>query len=327
MKRIPWAALFAAAVAVVTLAAAAAHAQANYPSKPLRWMIPYAAGGGTDVIVRPIALKAGELLGQTIVYENRGGAGGLIAAETVARAEPDGYTFLVTAPNTTIFATLLNKKVPYDPVKDFAMITKFDLTPNVLVAHPGFVPRTAKEMIAYARAHPGKINFASSGAGSGGHLSILLLQEIMHIDVLHVPYKGAGPAMLEVLAARNDLMFINPAVAMANYKAGRLKMLGFAGPKRLATLPEVPTFEEQGFVNFESSNFKGLAAPAGTPRAILKKMHEVLVKVVNMPDISARLIAGGSIPRTTTPEQFVEENRREVEKWGKLMRKHGILPQ
>lgn len=327
MKCTPWTAAIATAVTVVTLAGGAAHAQSNYPGKPLRWLIPYAAGGGTDVIVRPIALKAGELLGQTIVYENRGGAGGLIAGETVARAEPDGYTFLVTAPNTTIFATLLNKKVPYDPVKDFAMITKFDLTPNVLVAHPGFAPKTAREMIAHAKAHPGKINFASSGAGSGGHLSILLLQETMKIDVLHVPYKGAGPAMLEVLAGRNDLMFINPAVAMANYKAGRLKMLGFAGPRRLATLPDVPTFEEQGFVDFESSNFKGLAAPAGTPRAIIHKMREVLVKVVNMPDISARLIAGGSIPRTTTPEQFVEENRREVERWGKLMRKHGILPQ
>jgi tripartite-type tricarboxylate transporter receptor subunit TctC len=315
---------------VAALAAAAmtgAHAQGNYPSKPMRWIIPYAAGGGTDAIVRPIALKAAELLGQSIVYENKGGAGGMIAAETVAKAEPDGYTFLVAAPNTTIFATLLSKKVPYDPVKDFAMITKFDLTPNVLIAHPSFAPNTAKEMVAYAKAHPGKINFASSGAGSGGHLSILLLQEEMNINVLHVPYKGAGPAMLEVLSGRNDLMFINPAVAMTNYKAGKLKVLGFAGPKRLATMPDVPTFDEQGFVDFESSNFKGLAAPAKTPRQIIDKLHAVLVKVVNMPDINARLIAGGSIPRTTTPEQFVEENRREVERWGNLMRKHGILPQ
>lgn len=310
------------AAAVVT----GVYAQGNYPSKPMRWVVPYAPGGGTDVIVRPIALKASELLGQSIVYENKGGAGGIIAGETVARAEPDGYTFLVAASNTTIFATLLNKKVPYDPVKDFEMITKFDLTPNVLIASLSFAPSTAKEMIAYAKAHPGKINFASSGAGSGGHLSILLLQEEMHIDVLHVPYKGAGPAILEVLAGRNDLMFINPAVAMTNYKAGKVKVLGFAGPHRLSTMPDVPTFEEQGFVDFESQNFKGLAAPAGTPRFIIDKMHDVIVKVVNMPDIAARLIAGGSIPRTTTPEQFTEENRQEVARWGKLMRKYGILP-
>jgi len=320
VRRILMAALAAGAVTGV-------HAQGNYPTKSLRWVIPYAPGGGTDVIVRPIAAKASELLGQSIVYENKGGAGGIIAADTVAKAEPDGYTFLVVAPNTHIFATLLNKKVPYDPVKDFAMITKFDLTPNVLIAHPSFPPNTAKEMIAYARANPGKVNFASSGAGSGGHLSILLLQDTMKIDVLHVPYKGAGPAVLEVLAGRNDLMFINAAVAMGHFKAGKLKVLGFAGPKRLVTMPDVPTFEEQGFVDFESSNFKGLAAPAKTPRSVINKLREVLVKVVNMPDINARLIAGGSIPRTTTPEEFAEENRKEVERWGKLMRKHGILPQ
>jgi tripartite-type tricarboxylate transporter receptor subunit TctC len=317
-------------LAIALLAAASvfgAHAQENYPTKPMRWVIPYAAGGGTDAIVRPIAAKAAELLGQSVIYENRGGAGGLIGGEIVARAEPDGYTFLVAAPNTHIFATLLNKKVPFDPVKDFAPITKFDLTPNVLIAHPTFPPNNAKEMIAYARANPGKVNFASSGAGSGGHLSLLLLQDTMKIDVLHIPYKGAGPAMLEVLSGRNHLMFINPAVAMGNYKAGKLKVLGFAGPKRLATMPDVPTFEEQGFVDFESSNFKGLVAPKGTPRFIIDKMHTVLVKVINMPDIHDRLIAGGSIPRTTTPEQFAEENRKEVERWGKLMRKHGILPQ
>ena len=318
--------LLALAAALAT-AVTTAHAQSNYPTKPLRWVIPYAPGGGTDAIVRPIAVKASELLGQHIVYENKGGAGGIIAAETVARAEPDGYTFLVVAPNTHVFATLLNKTIPYDPVKDFALITKFDLTPNILIAHPSFPANNAKEMIAYARANPGKVNFASSGAGSGGHLSILLLQDAMGINVLHVPYKGAGPAILEVLAGRNDLMFINAAVAMSNYKAGKLKVLGFAGPKRLSTMPDVPTFEEQGFVDFESSNFKGLAAPAKTPRAIIDKMHAVLVKIVNMPDINARLIAGGSLPKTTTPVEFAEENRKEVERWGKLMRKHGILPQ
>jgi tripartite-type tricarboxylate transporter receptor subunit TctC len=221
------------------------------------------------------------------------GAGGMIAAETVARAAPDGYTFLVAAPNTHIFATLLSKNVPFDPVKDFALITKFDVTPNVLIAHPTFPPNTHKR---FTPAHPGKVNFASSGAGSGGHLSILLLQDQLNINVLHVPYKGAGPAMLEVLSGRNYLMFINAAVAMSNYKAGKLKVLGFAGPKRLSTLPEVPTFDEQGFVDFESQNFKGLAAPARTPQFVIDKLHEILVKVVNIPDITARLIAGDPFP-------------------------------
>lgn len=316
--------LLAAIAAVVSTGL---HAQSNYPSKPMRWVVPYAAGGGTDVIVRPIAIKASELLGASIVYENRGGAGGLIAGELVARADPNGYTFLVVAPNTHIFATLLNKRISYDPVKDFAMITKFDTTPNVLIAHPSFPAKNAKEVVAYAKANPGKINFASSGAGSGGHLSVLLLQDAMNLKLLHVPYKGAGPAVVEVLAGRNDMMFINPAVAMPHYKAGRLKVLGFAGNKRLATLPDVPTFEEQGFVDFESQNFKGLAAPAGTPRPIIDKVRQVLIQVINMPDIQERLIAGGSLPKTTTPEEFAEENRREVQRWGALMRKHGMLPQ
>jgi len=309
------------------LASSTALAQGSYPSKPIRWIIPYAAGGGTDVIVRPIAMKTSELLGQTIVYENRGGAGGLIAAEIVARAEPDGYTFLVAAPNTHVFPTLLNKRVPFDPIKDFSTITKFDLTPNVLIVHPSFPPNTAKELIGYARANPGKVNFASSGAGSGGHLGLLLLQDQFKLDLLHVPYKGAGPALVEVLAGRNHALFINPAVALSNYKAGRLKALGFAGPKRLATMPDVPTFEEQGFVDFESSNFKGLVGPKGLPRHVVEKMHQVLVKVMSLADINERLIAGGSIPRTTTPEQFAEENRREIERWGKLLRTHGVHPQ
>ncbi len=317
--------LLAAEFAVA--AASGVQAQDKWPSKPMRWVIPYAAGGGTDAIVRPIAMKAGEALGYPIIYENKGGAGGLIGAETVARSAPDGYTFLVAAPNTHIFATLLNKKISYDPVKDFAPITKFDLTPNVLVANPKFPPNNAKDLIAYAKANPGKINFASSGAGSGGHLSILVLQDDRDIKVLHVPYKGAGPAMAGTLAGENDLMFINPAVPASNIRAGKLKALGFAGPTRLSTMPDVPTFEEQGFVGFESSNFKGLMAPAGTPRPIIDKMRTELIKIIAMPDISARLIAGGSIPRTTTPEQFAEENRLEVAKWGKLMAKHGILPE
>jgi tripartite-type tricarboxylate transporter receptor subunit TctC len=312
--------------AALLCAASQVFAQGAYPVKPMRWVVSNAPGGGADIIARPIAAKVSELLGQSVVYENRSGAGGLIAGEMVARANPDGYTFIVVAPNTHIFPQLIIKKMPYDPVKDFAMITKFDLTPNVLVARPGFPASDPKEMIAYAKANPCKINFASSGEHSAGHLAILLLQDMMKIDVMHVPYKGAGPAVLEVMAGRNDLVFINYAVVAANHKAGRLKIIAFCGPKRLAAIADVPTFEEQGFGEVESQNFKGLAAPAGTPKAIIEKMYQTLVKVIDMPDIAARLTAGGSIPRTTTPEQFAEENRREVEKWGRVMKKYGIVP-
>jgi tripartite-type tricarboxylate transporter receptor subunit TctC len=304
--------------------AAQAYAQARYPDKPMRWVIPYAAGGGTDVIARPIAQRLSEALGQSIVYENRGGGGGLIGAEFVARAAPDGYTFLVAAGNTHVFATLLNEKIGYDPVRDFAPITKFDTTPNILVARAAFPPKTIKELVAYGKANPGKITWASSGSGSGGHLAIVQFAQEAGIKVVHVPYKGAGPATTGTLTGENDLIFVNTGVVMAHIKSGRLRPLGFAGPKRLSTLPEVPTLDESGFPGFESSNFKGLMAPAGTPRHIIDKLHAELVKIIHSPETVARMTASGSIPVGNTPEQFAEENRLETAKWAKIIREHGI---
>ena len=241
-------ALFAAAVSM-------AHAQASYPNKPIRWIVPYASGGGTDVIARPLALKLGEVLGVPIVYENRGGGGGLIAGETVARSAPDGYTLLVGSGNTHTFPTLLYEKVPYDPVKDYAPITNFVIAPNVLVAHPSFPQKTMQEIVAYGKANPGKIIWASSGNGSGGHLSVIQFAEEAGIKVLHVPYKGAGPATTGTLTGENNLIFVNTGVVMSHIKSGRLRPLGFASAKRLSTLPDVPTLDESGFPGFDSSNF------------------------------------------------------------------------
>ena len=317
-----------ALVALVALSAAAgaapAHAQSDYPSKPMRWVIPYAAGGGTDVIARPIAIRLSEALGQSIVYDNRGGGGGLVGAEYVARSAPDGYTFLVAAGNTHVFATLLNDRIAYDPVKDFAPITKFDTTPNILVAHAAFPPRTIRELVAYGKANPGKIVWASSGNGSGGHLSVIQFAEEAGIKVLHVPYKGAGPATTGTLTGENNLIFVNPGVVMSHIKSGRLRPLGFASAKRLVTLPEVPTLDESGFPGFDSSNFKGLMAPAGTPRSIINKLHAELVRIVHSPENVARMTALGSIPIGNTPEQFANENRLETAKWAKIIKAHGI---
>jgi tripartite-type tricarboxylate transporter receptor subunit TctC len=315
--------LFAALLFTVN-SMAEIHAQGAYPTKPMRWVVPYAAGGGTDVIARPIAARLGEALGQPIVYDNRGGGGGLIGAEYVARSAPDGYTFLVAAGNTHIFATLLNEKIAYDPVKDFVPITKFDTTPNILVANASFPPKTIKELIAHGRANPGKINWASSGSGSGGHLAIIQFSEAAGIKVVHVPYKGAGPATTGTLGGENDLIFVNTGVVMPHIKAGRLRPLGFAGPKRLSTLSDVPTFDESGFPGFDSSNFKGLMAPAGTPRAIIAKLHAELVRIVHSPENVARMTALGSIPVGNTPQQFAEENRLEVAKWARIIKEHGI---
>jgi len=301
-----------------------AHAQGSYPSKPVRWVIPYAAGGGTDVVARPIAQKLSEALGQSIVYENRGGAGGLIAGELVARAAPDGYTLLVAAGNTHIFATLLYDKIPFDPVKDFAPITNFVEVPNILVARPSFPAKTIQELITFGKANPGKINWASSGNGAGGHLGLVLFSQRVGLKVAHIPYKGAGPATAAVLGNEADLLFANAGVFISHIKAGKLRGIGVGAPKRLAILPDLPTFAESGVPNVENGSIYGLVAPAGTPKAAIDKLHTELVKIIHSPESVARLESVGAMPVANTPAQFVQYLKLEVEKWGKIVRDNGI---
>jgi tripartite-type tricarboxylate transporter receptor subunit TctC len=306
------------------IAASAALAQGTYPDKPLRWIIPYAAGGGTDVIARPIALKLGETLGRPIVYENRAGGGGLIAGEYVAKATPDGYTLLVGSGNTHTFPTLLYSKVPYDPVKDYAPITNFTLVPNVLVAFPAFPAKTIQDVIAYGKANPGKINWASSGNGAGGHLALVLLAQQAGIKVLHVPFKGAGPAVTAMLGGETDLLFANSGVFLGHIKAGKLRPIAVCALTRLPLFPDVPTLHESGFPNFESSTYYGLLAPARTPRPIIDRLHGELVKIIRSPESLERFASVGAIPVANTPEQFVEALRIDVAKWAKVIKEHGI---
>jgi tripartite-type tricarboxylate transporter receptor subunit TctC len=315
---------------VLAVAAAAgmslAHAQGAYPTKPVRWIIPYAAGGGTDVIARPIALRLGEVMGQPIVYENRGGGGGLIAGEVVARSTPDGYTLLVGSNNTHIFPTLLYDKVPYDPVKDYAPVTNFVNVPNVLVAHPSFPPKTVKELVAHGKANPGKINWASSSNGSAGHVALVMFALEAGIKVLHVPFKGAGPAVAALLGGETDLLFANTGVFLGSIKAGKLRPLAVAAMTRLPLFPDVPTLNESGFAGFESYTIYGLLAPARTPRPIINKLHGELVKIIKSPESVARLAGVGAIPVANTPEEFAAVLKKEVEKWGKIVRENGIKP-
>lgn len=318
MIRTVLAALFVAA------GMSSAYAQGNYPNKPIRWIVPYASGGGTDVVARPLALKLGEVLGVPIVYENRGGGGGLIAGETVARSAPDGYTLLVGSGNTHTFPTLLNDKVPYDPVKDYAPITNFVIAPNVLVAHPSFPPKTIQELVAYGKANSGKINWASSGNGAGGHLALIMFALEAGIKVLHVPFKGAGPAVTAMLGGETDLLFANTGVFLGHIKSGKLRPLAVAAMTRLALLPDVPTLNESGFAGFESSTYYGLLAPAGTPRPIINKLHGELVKIIRSPEAVSRFAGVGAFPVANTPEQFAEANRKDVAKWGKIIKENGI---
>lgn len=315
---------FPAAACLLTFLAPVCHAQGSFPSKPIRWVIPYAPGGGTDVIARPIAVKLSETLGQPIVYENRGGGGGLIAGDYVAKAAPDGYTQLVGSGNTHTFPTLLYSKVSYDPVRDYTPVTNFVDVPNVLVSHPSFPAKTIAELIKYGKANPGKINWASSGNGAGGHLALVLMAQQAGIKVVHVPFKGAGPAVAAMLGAETDLLFANSGVFMAHIKAGKLRALGVCALTRIPLFPDVPTLDESGFKGFQSSTYYGLLVPAGTPRPVVDKMHVELVRLIKSPESMERLASVGAIPIANTPAEFAEYLRQDVAKWSKVVQEHGI---
>ncbi|HYH42757.1 MAG TPA: tripartite tricarboxylate transporter substrate binding protein [Burkholderiales bacterium] len=309
---------------ILTLFAGAAHAQAGaYPAKPMRWLIPFSAGGGTDVVARPIATKMSERLGQPILYENRGGGGGVIAGEIVARATPDGYTLLVAAVAVmTVNQSLM--KMPFDPMKDFAPITKFASVPNILAARAAFPPRTVQEVVDYAKARPGKVNWASSGTGSAGTLTMELFRLKTGIDIAHVPYKGAGPANLALLTNEADLLFANPGVFMPHIKSGRLRAIGATSAQRISILPDTPTFAESGHPGYESGSWYGLAAPARTPPKIIARLHAEAVKVLAEPDIVARLALDGASPVGNTPQAFAQEMRNDIAKWARVIKDANI---
>ncbi len=294
-----------------------------YPNKPIRWVIPFAPGGGTDVIARPIASKLTERIGQHILYDNRGGGGGVIAGEIVARANPDGYTLLVAAVAVmTVTGSL--QKLPFDPIKDFAPITKFASVPNLLAARMGLPVHKVQEIAPYARANPGKLRWALSGTGSAGTLSMELFRLTTGIDIVPIPYKGAGPALIAVLSNEADLLFANPGVFMPHLNAGRLRAIGSASLQRMAVLPEVPTFHESGFAGFESSSWYGLAAPARTPAAIIAFLHKEVVVVLKHPEIIARLAQDGATPVGNTPQAFAQDIRSETAKWAKVIKDANI---
>ena len=318
---------FSSVISVALLALAGVsqvHAQA-YPTKPILWVIPYAPGGGTDAISRPISIKLGQALGHSVLYENRGGASGMVAAQAVAKAAPDGYTFLVAAGNTHTFSTLLFSNPGFDPVKDFSPITNFAIVPNTLVANPKFPASTLKELVAHGKANPGKINWASSGNGAGGHLGLVLFAKNAGIQVVHVPFKGAGPASLAVLSGEADMILANTAVFTANIKAGKLKTLGVTASKRLDILPDMPTFAEQGFP-LETASFYGLVAPARTPQPIINKLNEELVKILRTPEEIKRLADNGGFAVGNTPAEFAAFMKKEVDTWGPVIRANNIKP-
>jgi len=309
--------LSACAISGVCLTEARA-ADAPYPAKPVRFIIPFAPGGGNDIVGRMLGAKLGEAWGQQVVIDNRPGAGGNIAAETTARAAPDGYTiFQFNIANC--MAVSLYKNLGYDPLRDFAPVTQIGATPFILSVHPSVPAKTVPELIAYAKAQPNKLNYASSGNGGSTHLVTELFKTMAGVNLTHIPYNGAGPALTELIGGQVQLMFLVPATALPNIRNGRLRALGISSPKRSNLAPEVPTIAEAGVPGFEGGAWYGVVVAAKTPPAIVQKLNTDFVKALQLPDVRERMTAAGVEVIASSAGDFAKFIKAEIAKWGRVV--------
>jgi tripartite-type tricarboxylate transporter receptor subunit TctC len=299
----------------------------GYPSKPLRIIVPFAAGGGADRMARLVSQKLTEGLKQPAVVDFRAGAAGRVGTEQAAKAPPDGYTLLLGVTSAVIIAPVLYGKLAYDVQKDLAAVALLASNAYVLVVHPLVPARSVKELIGLARASPGKLNYASSGAGGPAHLSAELFQSVAKVKLVHVPYKGSAPGTMALIGGETDLMFSNIQPAVPAIQSGRLRALAITSAKRSSLLPDVPSAPEAGLGDFSVETIYGIMVPAGTPREIVTRLNELLVKGFDTPDTKSRLIADGSEILTSTPEEFDRLIRNETAKWGKIIRQAGIKPE
>ncbi len=304
-------------------AVANAQAALAYPSKPIRLVVPFPAGGSLDVVARAIGQKLTEAWGQPVVIDNRPGAGGNIGADLVAKSAPDGYTILEGALSTHAVNVSLYAKMPYDPVKDFAPITLVAVTPNVLVLNTSFPVNTVPELLAYARTHPGKLSFGSGSNGSAGHLAGELFKTDAGVDMVHIPYKGGAPALQALLAGDTQLMFDNLANSAAQIKAGKLKALAVTTARRSALIPELPTLAETGLPGFDIYTWWGFMAPAGTPKAIVAKWNAEVTRILASPEMKAFFAQQGAEPAADTPEHFAALIKSEIDKYAKIVKQSG----
>ncbi|MBA3253137.1 MAG: tripartite tricarboxylate transporter substrate binding protein [Pseudomonadota bacterium] len=295
----------------------------SYPNKPLRIMVPFPPGGSTDVMARSLAVELTKSLGQPVVVENKAGANGNIGSAEVAKAAPDGYTLLLAGVGTNAINHSLYPTMPYDSLKDFEHITLLAEGPNVLIVNPNFPVKSVPELIAMAKAQPGKLNFGSNGNGSSGRLAMEMLRQATGMDMVHVPYKGGGPAMQALLAGEVPMLFTNQDAALPQVKAGKVRAIGVASEKRNPAYPDVPTVAEQGITGFSAVSWFGLSAPAKTPPEIVKRLHAEAVKAINQPEFRARLEGNGFVVVGSTPEQFRTFVTSENAKWGKAVKASG----
>ena len=302
------------------LAAITAPAQ-QYPERPIRLIVPFAPGGTTDILARILGQKLGENLGQQIVVDSRGGAAGNLGTGLAAKAPPDGYTLLlgVISP-LAINVSLYGATLPYQPLRDFAPISLITRVPQVIALHPSVPVRSVKQLIALAKANPGKLTFGSAGVGASNHLVGELLNVVAGIRMVHVPYKGAGPAAVAVFSGEVDLMISGPPAVMQFVRTNRLRALAVTSPTRSPALPDVPTMIESGLPGFEATAWYALLAPAATPRPIVDRVHGALTRALDSPQIRQRLLAEGATPESSTPEELATFMRVEIEKWAKVVK-------
>lgn len=301
-------------------------AQSAYPARTIRIIVPTASGGGNDMVARLIAQGLSERLGRQVIAENRPGAGTIIGTELVAKSPADGYTLLM-APAAFVTVPLTNKKAPYDAVRDFAPITQAASLPSLVVVHPSVPATSVKEMIALAKAKPGQILFGSAGLGTQPHLSMELFASMANLRMIHVPYKGSSPGLVDLLAGQLAIMAANMPQTIPYVRAGRLRALGVTTASRVAAAPEIPTIAESGLPGYESVQWFGLLAPAGTPREIIARLHKESIAILRMPENIARLAADGAEVTTSSPEEFAAFIRAENAKWAKVVKAAGIQPE
>lgn len=295
-----------------------------YPNKPLKMILPFPAGGPTDIVARAMGQGLGEALGQNVVIDNRPGGGGMIGATLAARAPADGYTLLLGGITTFGVAPSIHKNPPYDSVKDFQPVTLATRQPIMLMMHPSLPARSVKDFIALAKARPGEINYASSGPGGSGHMAGELFKLVTGVNLVHIPYKGAPPALNELIAGQVQVMFGTILASAPHIRSGRVRALAITGPQRSAALPDVMTFAEAGLPGYDASSWNGILIPAGTPRAIVERLNTEIVRILKSPQVQERLAQDGALPWPTTPEEFAAFIKAEIAKWAKVVQAANI---
>ena len=295
----------------------------TFPSKSIRFLVGFAPGGSTDIVARIIAQEMSKNIGQQVVVDNRPGAGGNIAAEAATKAPPDGHTIFACTTGVFAIQPFLYSKLPYDPEKGFAHITQTGSLPYIVVTHPSLPAKNIREFIAVAKTRPGEINYASSGVGTASHLSAAYFASVAGLKLTHVPYKGSGQIMGDLIGGQVVMLFDQPISSMLHVKAGKLRVLGISSGKRFVTMQDIPTIAEQGVPGFEAISWAGVCAPGGTPKPIVDRLYNEIARVLKLPDIRERLLRDGIEPIGSTPEQFMEHTKKEAVKWGKVVKDSG----